>query len=211
MAPTLFVSRVACLHVDSLFTRFIPPRPEPTRALSILLSPSRVILHRAIIAHALARSSHRRRRAAIENINATFSLTLFAVPLLYHRLTSSNLLLTLATTRNSDKTQSHSHSRVHIYVCDHQYVSQSLFGTCMMEQNVCACVCLCWSVTHNRIFCFISASVSLPLTTDKLFLLLFSTPCTYTTQGITYVLSYPIILIRLGSTHLSNKYLSLLD
>jgi len=27
-APTLFVSRVACLHVDSLFTRF-PPPPEP--------------------------------------------------------------------------------------------------------------------------------------------------------------------------------------
>lgn len=28
-APTLFVSRVACLHVDSLFTRF-PPSSEPT-------------------------------------------------------------------------------------------------------------------------------------------------------------------------------------
>lgn len=33
-APTLFVSRVACLHVDSVFTRFVlytsPPRASPT-------------------------------------------------------------------------------------------------------------------------------------------------------------------------------------
>lgn len=29
-APTLFVSRVACLHVDSLFTRFVRPSHPPT-------------------------------------------------------------------------------------------------------------------------------------------------------------------------------------